>query len=85
MFRGKQADELSSTLTPRPMLYKRYGGQSTPETEGMSSQENSGIKTKHRKTKTLLPRYRKTEGKFSQQTDSIKSVVRRTRVGKDRK
>lgn len=43
---GKQADELGSTLTPRPVLYKRYGGQSTPETEGMSSQENSDIKTK---------------------------------------
>lgn len=51
MFGGKQADELGSTLTPRPVLYKKYGGQSTPETEGMSSQENSDIKTKQNKEK----------------------------------
>lgn len=47
---GKQADELGSTLTPRPVLFKRYGGQSSPEAEGMSSQENSDIKTKQNKT-----------------------------------
>lgn len=48
---GKQADELGSTLTLRPVLFKRYGGQSSPEAEGMSSQENSDIKTKQNREK----------------------------------
>lgn len=57
---GKQADELGSTLTPRPVLYKRYGAQSTPETEGMSSQENSDIKTKqNRKNQNTVAKIQK--------------------------